>query len=134
MRLILVCVLLVVAPIAGVFAYKEYQARYARQGVPWSTRGEVLFFNATWCGPCRQMKPIVARMRRQGYHLRDVDVDRHRDLAQKYGIRAVPTFVFLENGSEVNRFSGGTTAEHLRTLCSNPVYSASSESSLAGRR
>ena len=110
------------APIAGVIAYKEYQARYATKPVDWNTRGEVLFFNATWCGPCRQMKPIVAQMRRQGYRLRDVDVDRNRNLAEKYGIRAVPTFVFLENGSEVNRFSGGTSAEHLRSLCSKPAY------------
>jgi thioredoxin-like negative regulator of GroEL len=122
MRLIIACVLLVIAPIAGVIAYKEYQSRYATKRVDWNTRGEVLFFNATWCGPCRQMKPIVAQMRRQGYRLRDVDVDRDRALAEKYSIRAVPTFVFLENGSEVNRFSGGTSAEHLRALCSKPAY------------
>ena len=122
MRIYILCLLLVVAPAAAVFAIKEYQAiRVDRLHVPWTNRGEVLFFNATWCGPCRQMKPIVAGMRRQGYHMRDVDVDRQRDLTQQYGIRAVPTFVFLENGNEVNRFSGGTTSEHLRRLCS-PAY------------
>ncbi|MEX0677336.1 MAG: thioredoxin family protein [Pirellulales bacterium] len=120
MRIYILCLLLVVAPAAAVFAIKEYQAiRVDRLNVPWTNRGEVLFFNATWCGPCRQMKPIVANMRRQGYHMRDVDVDRQRDLTQQYGIRAVPTFVFLENGNEVNRFSGGTTSEHLRSLCSS---------------
>jgi thioredoxin-like negative regulator of GroEL len=54
--------------------------------------------------------------------MKDVDVDQHRELAEKYGIRAVPTFVFLENGTEVNRFSGGTSPEHLRTLCSSEAY------------
>ena len=120
MRLYLACLLLIIAPAAGVFAFKQYQAD--RQRVSWSDRGEVLFFNATWCGPCRRMKPIVAGMRRQGYRMRDVDVDRHRELAKKYGIRAVPTFVFLENGSEVNRISGGTTSERLHSLCSSPAY------------
>ena len=123
MRIYILCLLLVVAPIAGVFGLRHYRAlERERQRVPWSTRGEVLFFNATWCGPCRQMKPIVSNMRRQGFHMRDVDVDRHRELAEKYSVRAVPTFVFLENGSEVNRFSGGTTPEHLRRLCSSPAY------------
>jgi thioredoxin 1 len=123
MRLFIACLLLFIAPAAGVVAYKQYQAIEAeRQRVPWNDRGEVLFFNATWCGPCRRMKPIVASMRRQGYRMRDVDVDRNRDLAEKYGIHAVPTFVFIENGSEVNRFSGGTTPERLRNLCSSAAY------------
>jgi thioredoxin-like negative regulator of GroEL len=122
MRIYIACLLLLIAPAAIVFGYKEYQAMHAGDALEWTTRGEVLFFNATWCGPCRQMKPIVKSLRHQGYHLRDVDVDRHRELAEKYGIRSVPTFVFLENGNEVNRFSGGTTSEHLRTLCSSAAY------------
>lgn len=122
MRIFIACLLLVVAPGAIVFGIKEYRAIQAdRQRAPSNDRGEVLFFNATWCDPCRRMRPIVAGLRRQGYRMRDVDVDRHRDLAEKYGIRSVPTFVFLENGNEVNRFSGGTTSEHLRSLCS-PAY------------
>lgn len=123
MRLFVACLLLVVAPIAAVLAYKEYAANRPRElEVNWHSRGEVLFFNASWCGPCRQMKPIVTDLRREGYRLRDIDVDSHRELAQKYGISAVPTFVFVENGSEVDRFSGGTSADNLRRLCSAPAY------------
>lgn len=121
MRVYVACVFLMIAPVAGMFAYKEYQAHQATR-VQWHDRGEVLFFNATWCGPCRKMKPIVTRMRRQGYRMRDVDVDRNRKLAEEYGISAVPTFVFLENGSEVNRISGGTTSRRLRALCASPAY------------
>jgi thioredoxin len=123
MRIYVACLLLLVAPAAIVFGYREYRGLQGeRDSIPIKAQGEVLFFNATWCGPCRQMKPIVTNLRRQGYHLRDVDVDRHRDLAEQYSIRAVPTFVFLENGSEVNRFSGGTSSEHLRSLCSSAAY------------
>ena len=68
------------------------------------------------------MKPIVAQMRGQGYHMRDLDVDKNRSLAKQYGIRAIPTFVFVENGTEVNRFSGGTSAEALHKMCSKPAY------------
>ena len=82
----------------------------------------MLFFNASWCGPCRQMKPIVSDLRHKGFHFRDVDVDKNQNLAAKYGVHAVPTFVFVQNGSEVRRFSGGTSADNLRKLCSDPAY------------
>lgn len=122
MRVYVACLLLLIAPVALVIGYKQYQSMQEQNTLEWKKHGEVLFFNATWCGPCRRMKPIVSSLRHQGYHLRDVDVDRHRDLAKKYNIRAVPTFVFLENGAEVSRFSGGTTPEHLRSLCSSAAY------------
>ena len=126
MRIALACLLLLLLPPAVLFGFKQYQlSRSETPTIPVSSRsgrGEVLFFNATWCGPCRQMKPVVAQMKREGYHLRDVDVDRNRTLAQKYGIRGIPTFVFLENGKEVHRFSGGTSPKNLKKLCSSPVY------------
>ena len=118
MRMLIVCLLLLIVPTTLVIVYKSYEAtRIEESRPPISFGQEVLFFNASWCGPCRQMKPIVAQMRSQGYHLRDVDVDRNRALAQQYGIRAVPTFVFLEKGREVDRFSGGTSSENLRRKC-----------------
>jgi thioredoxin 1 len=126
MRTALVCLVVLLVPPAALFAYKQYQAAQDQTpAMPASTRaarGEVLFFNATWCGPCRQMKPIVAQLKREGYHLRDVDVDSNRAMAQKYGIRGIPTFVFLQNGKEVHRFSGGTSPSNLKRLCSNKVY------------
>ena len=122
MRIYVACLMLLVAPAAVVIYYKDYFRPQMEQQITLPTKGEVLFFNATWCGPCREMKPIVKRLRRQGYHMRDIDIDSHRQLASQYGIHAVPTFVFLENGTEVNRFSGGTSAEHLRKLCADPAY------------
>jgi thioredoxin 1 len=130
MRFYLGILALLVAPtlaLIGIRQYRAYQAMQAetqadQAAKSHSQRGEVLFFNASWCGPCRQMKPIVAQMRGQGYHMRDLDVDKNRSLAKQYGIHAIPTFVFVENGTEVNRFSGGTSAEALRKMCSKPAY------------
>ncbi|HTM54020.1 MAG TPA: thioredoxin family protein [Pirellulales bacterium] len=124
MRLAIICLLLFLTPVAALLGYKNYQQFQAQQlaeekaaatGAP----REVLFFNASWCGPCRHMKPIVAQLKGQGYRLRDVDVDRNRALAQKYGVHGIPTFVFLQNGKEQHRFSGGTSIERLKSLCAN---------------
>jgi thioredoxin-like negative regulator of GroEL len=131
MRLLVACLVLIIVPPLAVFGFKEFKAsQLEREQYPQmdpqmdslSKRGEVLFFNAAWCGPCRAMKPVVGQLRRQGYRMRDIDVDKNQTLAQKYGIRSVPTFVFVENGSEVNRFSGGTSAEKLKQLCPSPTY------------
>lgn len=128
MRLLLACVVLMLLPVATVVIYKSYQQFRAQQLAEEQAendpgrRGEVLFFNASWCGPCRHMKPIVAQLRRQGYHMRDVDVDNNPSLATKYGISGVPTFVFVVNGQEVRRFSGGTSADNLRKMCSAAAY------------
>ena len=128
MRVLLACIFLLIAPTAvliGIKVFEEFRAlqngEQAVDGIAHKP-GEVLFFNASWCGPCRQMKPIVSQLRRQGYRLRDIDVDKNRSLVQKYGISGIPTFVFVKNGSEVHRFSGGTSADQLRKLCSSPAY------------
>jgi thioredoxin 1 len=107
--------------LVGIKVYQGYEAQQLEEQAALASGkpGEVLFFNASWCGPCRQMKPIVTQLRRQGYRLRDIDVDKNRALAQKYGIHGIPTFVFVQNGREVHRFSGGTSADSLKKLCSN---------------
>jgi thiol-disulfide isomerase/thioredoxin len=129
MRTILICTLLFVVPTLATVGWKSYEAYELQQQhlrampqLKWSSRGEVLFFNASWCGPCRAMKPVVAQLRRQGYRFRDIDVDQQRNLAQQYGVRGIPCFVFLENGAEVRRFSGGTSEENLKKLCASEVY------------
>jgi thioredoxin 1 len=129
MRILIGCLLMLVLPPAALVGFKVYE-QYESQRLeeeramldPARRRGEVLFFNASWCGPCQRMKPIVSTMRRQGFRMRDIDVDRNQPLAQKYGVRGIPTFVFLQNGKEVHRFSGGTSADNLKRLCSNPAY------------
>jgi thioredoxin 1 len=128
MRTFIACLLLFIAPPLLLYAYKEYEAAQATPPTPaiptghLKPRGEVLFFNATWCGPCKQMKPIVAQLKREGFRLRDIDVDKNRSMAQKFNIRGIPTFVFVKNGAEVHRFSGGTSPDDLRKQCADPIY------------
>ena len=66
---------------------------------------QLVYFTASWCGPCRQLGPIMGEVSQQA-SVQKVDVDSNPDLAQKYGIRNVPTVVLTVNGREVARKVG----------------------------
>lgn len=67
-------------------------------------------FYATWCGPCKNMHPILEQVKEKlGEQVRiiKIDVDKHRELSQQYDIQAVPTFITFRKGKTLHRFSGG---------------------------
>jgi thiol-disulfide isomerase/thioredoxin len=77
---------------------------------------ELIDFSAQWCGPCRQMQPIVDALAAQGQPVRNVDIDQDRALAARYGVTAVPCFVMVVDGQEVDRVVGGTTRARLEQM------------------
>ncbi len=72
----------------------------------------VKYFTAKWCGPCQQFKPIMQEVSNV-HHVQfiDIDSDQGRMFANKYNVRSVPTLVFEQGDSEVNRLIGATTKE-----------------------
>ncbi|VAW13342.1 Thioredoxin [hydrothermal vent metagenome] len=73
-------------------------------------------FWAIWCGPCRMVAPIVEEMSGE-YEGRaiigKVDVDSNPGVAQKYGIRNIPTILFLKNGEIVDKQVGAVPKQVL---------------------
>ena len=64
------------------------------------------YFSATWCGPCKSFKPVMNEIAGEGYQIAFLDVDKNKDMASQYNIRAVPTIIIEENGVEVDRIMG----------------------------
>lgn len=73
-------------------------------------------FWAPWCGPCRVMAPVLDALAREmeDVVIGKVNVDEHSDLAQKYNILSIPTFIIFKGGQVVDQFSGSMTKEQLQ--------------------
>lgn len=80
----------------------------------------LLEFSGEWCQPCKTMKPIIEALQRDyagRVSVEFVDVDKNPDLAQQYGIRVIPTQVFIDSaGREVSRHEGVFEREAIEAL------------------
>ncbi len=56
---------------------------------------ECAFSSAEWCAPCREMRPVVEQLRREGLTIVDVDADERRDLRYAFRVDKLPTWVLL---------------------------------------
>ena len=69
----------------------------------------VIDFWATWCGPCRILSPVVDELARD-YEGRATiakcNVDDCEEIAMRFGVRNIPTLVFVKNGEVVDRTVG----------------------------
>ena len=72
-------------------------------------------FWAPWCGPCKVMSPIVEELagEMEEVLIGKVNVDEHSDIAQKYNILSIPTFIIFKSGQVVEQFSGSMSKEAL---------------------
>lgn len=81
-------------------------------------------FYATWCGPCQTMMPILDQLKSNlGDKIRilKIDVDKNQDIAAKFKVRGVPTFVLFQEGEILWRQSGGMDLNTLQHKISSSV-------------
>ena len=77
-----------------------------------STSPVLVDFGATWCGPCKQLAPIVEQLAADWsgkVKVAYVDVDKARETAMRYGIMSVPTVMIFNGGEAKDQVIGFQT-------------------------
>lgn len=74
----------------------------------------VVDFWAEWCGPCRMITPIIEELAHEydgKATIGKLNVDNNPNVSMKYGVRSIPTILFIKNGEVVDKQVGVTTKQ-----------------------
>ena len=78
-----------------------------------------IYFGASWCMPCKQLKPIVQQISLQiGAQIQYVDIDSSPELVSQYSITSIPTIIVVDSstGNVIQRRSGMIDPGSLRSM------------------
>ena len=76
-------------------------------------------FWAEWCGPCKSMHPIFSRMAKKYDQVRfaRVNVDNSQDVAKKFNVQSIPTFIMFKNGQVAQQMVGAIGEPGIHMIC-----------------
>ena len=74
---------------------------------------------ATWCGPCQRLAPIIAQVAEEyGDHavIGKYNAENNEELLERFGVRNIPTILFIKNGEVLDRLTGAVNAAKIKEL------------------
>ncbi|APW65428.1 MULTISPECIES: thioredoxin [Arcobacteraceae] len=75
-------------------------------------------FWAPWCGPCKMISPIIDQLAVDfdgKANICKVNADEQQDLTVKYGVRSIPTIIFIKNGEVIDQVIGTSANKEVLT-------------------
>jgi thioredoxin 1 len=84
-------------------------------------RATLILFSADWCGPCKILKPTLAKIEESFSESHDfikVDISDVEETTKAFNIRNIPTCVLTKAGKEIGRFSGVRSEDQIKNFLS----------------
>ncbi|MDX1595926.1 MAG: thioredoxin [Nitrosopumilaceae archaeon] len=76
-------------------------------------------FWAEWCGPCKSMHPVFESLSKKYPKIQfaRVNVDNNQNIAMRYGVQSIPTFIMFKGGMQVDQMMGAVGAPGIHMIC-----------------
>lgn len=76
-------------------------------------------FWAEWCGPCKMMHPVFESLSKKypDIQFARVNVDQNQNIAMKFGVQSIPTFIMFKSSTPVDRLMGAVGAPGIHMIC-----------------
>ncbi len=76
-------------------------------------------FWASWCGPCKMMHPVFDRMSKKfrGIKFVRVNVDENQNIAMRFGVQSIPTFIMFSGGKVIDKLLGAVGEPGITMIC-----------------